>query len=190
MNKKKSIWIAVALMLCLSPAALTVAFLNRSVTADNVITFGSVKLKLHETCIDENGVETDFDTNRVINVTADSEQKRTFKVENVGKHPLYVRVSFSIVGVDRGGRKFEATDFMDVEAKSEDWVYKDGYWYYLSILYPREKTKALMTDVVFDINEITKRYPGSHYELAVDAQGVQSENNHENVLQAVGWPKE
>ena len=190
MNKKKSILIAVALMLCLSPAALTVAFLNRSVTADNVITFGSVKLKLHETGIDENGAETDVDSNRVINVTADSEQKRTFKVENVGKHPLYVRVSFSIVGADQDGRKFEATDFMDVETYSEDWVYKDGYWYYLSILYPQEKTKALTTNVVFDINEITKRYPSSSCELAVDAQGVQSENNHENVLQAVGWPKE
>lgn len=190
MDKKKSIWIAAALMLCLSPAALTVAFLNRSVTADNVITFGSVKLKLHETCIDENGVEKEVDTGRVIDVTADAEQNHTYSVENLGNHPLYVRVSFSIIGEDRKGGKFEATDLMDVEVHSEDWEYQDGYWYYPFILYPQQKTKALMTKVMFDIDEITKQYPGSSYELAVDAQGVQSENNDGDVLQVTGWPKE
>ena len=190
MNKKKSILIAVALILCLSPAALMAAFLNRSVTADNVITFGSVKLKLHETCIDDKGVEAQVESGQVTDVTANAEQNRTFSVENTGKHPLYVRVSFSIVGEDQNSRKFEITDLLDVEVFSEDWVYEDGYWYYLAVLYPQEKTKALTTKVIFDIDEITKRYPDSSYELAVDAQGVQSENNHENVLQVVGWPKE
>jgi hypothetical protein len=182
--------ITLVLFLCLSPAVFTLAFLSRSVTADNVITFGSVKLKLHETYINEKGEEIVFDTGQLINVTSKAEQMRIVRVENVGEHPLFVRVSFAIDSVDADGKKFETADLMKVETHAQDWVYKDGYWYYLSVLYPNEKTKALMTEVIFDIDEITRFYPGSNYELTIDAQGVQSENNEADVLQVVGWPQE
>ena len=48
-----------------------------------------------------------------------------------------------------------------------------------------------MTEVIFnDINEITEKYPGSEFKLNIDAQGVQSKNNGEDVTKAQGWPEE
>ena len=69
-------------------------------------------------------------------------------------------------------------------------LYRDGWYYYKQILTPHETTNALMTQVIFqDIDSITQTYPGSQFDLDVDAQAVQSENNTTDVLSATGWPE-
>ncbi len=189
MKKKRMIWIALILMLCLGTAVLSAAFIRRQLTAENLISFGSVNLKLHETFINEQGIEEEFDAGTETDITYDAIQNRIFRVENTGKNPIFVRVSFELCGEDGEGNPFEAQDYMNIELKKNDWVYHDGWYYYQDILEPNTETKELITDIIFNIEEITSNHPGSRYELQIDAQGVQSENNSENALQAAGWPE-
>ncbi len=149
-----------------------------------------MNLKLHETFINEQGMEETFDTSITTDVTYDAVQNRIFRVENTGRHPIYVRLSFLLEGEDSEGESFETKQYINVEAENDNWEYRDGWYYYKAVLEPDTTTKELITDVIFDINEITANYPGSNYELHVSAQGVQSENNTSSALQAVGWPED
>ena len=70
-------------------------------------------------------------------------------------------------------------------------LYRDGWYYYKQPLAPDEITEELMTQVIFtDIDAITQNYPGSRFDMQVDAQAVQSENNAGHVLSVVGWPEQ
>lgn len=190
MNTKKNILIAMILAICLASTFISIAFITSQTTADNIITFGSIKMKLHETYINEQGKEEVFDASVTTDVTYDANQSRIFCVENIGKHPIYVRLSFKLTGEDKDGKPIEIEPYINFETDESDWIYEDGWYYYQNVLDPDVKTKELITDVIFDINEITKDYPGSNYKLEVIAQGVQSENNDSDVLQVVGWPED
>ena len=88
------------ILLCGITLGFSTAFISRSISAHNVITFGKVKMQVHETYLDPNGNELPFEQERVTKLTSDTMQNRLFRIENTGKHPLYVRLSFLVVGVD------------------------------------------------------------------------------------------
>jgi len=177
-------------LLCCVAIGFSAAFVNRSMTIKNVITFGSVDLQLNETYMNEEGKELPFDTCKVTNLTSSAVQNRIFRAENKGKHSLYVRVSFSISGIDKEGKVFDVQEYFRVESELEGWIYKDGWFYYDSVLQPGEKTDTLVADMIFDMEQLTNYYPGSKFEVSVKAQGVQSEHNQQDsILLVEGWPE-
>ncbi len=178
------------ILLCGITLGFSTAFISRSISAHNVITFGKVKMQVHETYLDPNGNELPFEQERVTKLTSDTMQNRLFRIENTGKHPLYVRLSFLVVGTDRDGMKFDAKNYFCVNTQLKEWIYQDGWYYYDSILESGEQTEALVTNVICDLEELLRCYPGSEFKLSVLAQAVQSENNYvESVVLAEGWPK-
>lgn len=189
MSKKAALLIALILLALGMICGITVAFFSRSVIAENVITFGSVNLKLYETYVDDLGTEVEFNPATVDNVTSAGIQKRIFRVENTGKNPMYVRLHFKICGTTSEGEPFQTTEYLTVSQSLGEWRKKEDWFYYPVVVNPNEKTKELITEVIFDIDELTKKYPGSNYELSVYAQGVQSENNGTEVWNVQGWPE-
>lgn len=185
MINKLNIRIALLLLILLSLVSITTAFFTKSIETNNVITFGSVNIKLHESYIDENGEEVPFDTTKKENINDDYTKERLLRVENVGKHPVYVRLYLSFSEVE--GEPLEGAQ---IEAESDYWIYENGWFYYTEILEPGIKTKELVTNVSFDIDMITTRHPNNTLTLNAEAQGVQSENNMLNVLEVTGWPEE
>ncbi len=188
MNKK---WfLPLAVLLCCAAIGSSLAFRNASITAYNVITFGNVKLKLHETFLDENGREQAVDLERRVNITSAAYQSRRFYVENTGKNSLYTRLCFDIQGKTMGGQKFSAKEYLKIQGKQETWIFQDGWYYCTVAVEPGQRTAPLEMEIEFLVEELTKAYPGSQFHLRIHAQGIQSQNNEENVLKITGWPKE
>lgn len=192
LNKKKVTWIAAASVLLVCCAAPTIAFVTKQTETDNTITFGNVRMQLHETTLDQNNQEVAFDENTQADITHTDRLSRIVRVENVGSQPIYLRVELSMSGTDKNGTPFEADDYVSYQLNEDDWTYndEDGWYYYKTELAPDITSEELMTEVIFtDINEITSKYPGSEFKLNIDAQGVQCKNNGENVTEAEGWPE-
>lgn len=192
MKKRKNyswVLIAAALVLCLT--ATTTAFLTRQTVTDNVLTFGNLKLVIHQTTLTSDGSEVPVTEDIQTNITSNNSVSRIIRFENVGDHPMYVRVSLEMDGTSSEGTEFSADDMVAYQVNEEDWVYSDGWYYYKHPLEPKETTQALMSQVVFvDMNSITQNYPGSRFDMKMDAQAVQSENNAQDVLSASGWPEQ
>lgn len=191
MDKKKITWIAAASVLLMCCAAPTIAFLTKQTETDNVITFGNVRLQLHETTLNEDRQEVEFEEETQTDITHTDRLSRIVRVENIGSQPVYLRVALSMSGIEEDGTTFKADDYVSYQLNEKDWIYDDGWYYYKTELAPELTTEELMTEVIFnDINEITEKYPGSEFKLNIDAQGVQSKNNDEDVTKAQGWPEE
>ena len=79
---------------------------------------------------------------------------------------------------------------MIIDINTEDWTYQDGYYYYNEVLAPEAETKPLFTEVVIDGKSVDNKYIGATFVLDVDGSIVQSENNADTVLEAVGWAKD
>lgn len=182
------IFIAAVLALCLTNA--TTAFLTRQTTADNILTFGSLQLALRQTTLTPGGEEVSVTQDSAFDITSHSAVSRILRVENTGEHPMYVRVALHMVGTTADGKTFDTQNLVSYQLNEADWVYRDGWYHYKQVLTPHETTNALMTQVIFqNINSITQTYPGSQFDLDVDAQAVQSENNTTDVLSVTGWPE-
>lgn len=190
MNKKTVILliiVTILLMLCITG---TVAFLAKQVDTDNIITFGNIKMQLIETKTNDNNEEVEVTDGETLDITYESELKRKIKIKNLGNSSIYVRVALDTIGTDREGVNFETKDFVDYNINQENWTYKDGWYYYNQQLEPDQTTEELDTKIKFDLNEITKKYPKSSFELKINAQAVQAKNNSNQVLEADGWPLE
>lgn len=190
-KRRKYSWVLIvaALVLCLT--ATTTAFLTRQVVTDNVLTFGNLKMVIHQTTISSNGDEVPVTENIPTNITSNDVISRIVRFENVGEHPMYVRVSIDMNGITSEGTEFDANNMIAYQVNEEDWIYSDGWYYYKQPLEPNETTQELMSQIVFvDMNSITQEYPGSRFDMKMDAQAVQSENNAQDVLSAAGWPEQ
>jgi len=179
------------LLIGLPIAGATIAYYSVSIEADNFIQFGSVKLDLLQTTLDEKGEEIYFDSSVDFDVTNAASQSRIVRVKNVGNHSLYLRVKMILTSFSENGESFVGDEYVDYTLNKKDWIYQDGWYYYTKIVDPDDSTTELMTEVIFEVDELVNIYPDSSFHLDIYAQGVQSENNiHESVLDVEGWPEE
>ena len=187
MNKYKYviIFLFLIILLCISG---TIAFQATNETANNIITFGNIKMKLIQTTIDNNGEEIEINNDNEFNITSDSSVDRFIKACNVGKQDIYLRISLNIKGFDKNDQVFDASNLVDYVTNNQDWIYKNGFYYYHTALKPNVCTETLLKKINFKIDEISSNYPDSSYKFKVDLQAVQSKNNSKDVLQAEGWP--
>lgn len=185
----KKVWLILIFIIlcCAFSASISFAFIIKETTTNNVITFGDIKMELLVTT-KENNVEKNVNDKETIDITYNSKVNRNIKIKNIGKHPLFVRVSINLVGISEDGNTIENMDFIDVMSNSKNWIYKDNWYYYKDVVHEDEGANDLLLDLNFDINKITSRYPGSTFTLDINAEAVQAENNSEDILEVVGWP--
>ena len=186
----KKWFLALSIFLCSTVIGSSLAFRTSSITACNVVTFGNVKLKLQETFIDEESREQLAAVDEKINITSAAHQERRFYVENTGENPLYTRVRFSVQGKREDGQRFSTKEYLEIRTEPGNWIFDDGWYYYGWVVEPGQKTAPLETEIDFFVDELTKEYPGSEFQLGIHAQGIQSQNNGEEALEAQGWPEE
>ncbi len=190
-NKKKNVIISLIILLCVIGISQTLAYTTSSVETENIITFGNLKLKIVETVLNETGEEIPFSPEEPVDITKKESVSRIVKVENVGQQPMFVRVELNITGTDKDGNTVEsAKELADYNINEEYWLYDNGWYYYTGILEPGTQSEELITEVMFDTNQITNNYPGGSFHLEINAQAVQSKNNGTNVIEASGWPEE
>ena len=158
-----------------------IAYFTVEQTARNVITAGNVDLVIHEITSDG----TDFPKEGMQIMPGDTVSK-IVTVENIGGHPIYLRVKLT-KSVD--DKNLPADKCLILDINDNEWTYKEGYYYYNTPLNGGETTAALFTRVYFHGENINNDYLGASFTVAIDAYGVQSENNGDTVWDAYGWPE-
>ena len=167
----------------------TASYIVRNIEVNHIISFGSLKIKVHETTLNKEGKEVTVKKNQKINITSSAIQNRIIKIENIGVQPLYTRFKLLVEGKDKNKKVFDATKYVSFFSDNDDWIYENGWFYYKNILTPTKTTSNAVIKIIFDVNNITIDYPKSEYLFKVDIQCVQSKNNADTVLKAQGWPK-
>lgn len=182
---KKRYLILILLLLIVSVSA-TYAFIIRETDSESIITFGSIKMDLMETTLvgDEEVEVPDGDT---LDISDSTNVSRIVRVKNVGRHPMYVRAKLDVYG-EKDGEFFDVSDAYKIDT-SENWIYQDGYYYYKDSLSDNEITDELMKEIEFDNEIVNTKYQGYKFNLKIEGQALQSENNKDNVLEAEGWPE-
>ena len=179
--KARLFLIAIAAILLTVLTQSTLAYYAAVGTATNVVTSGSIELKIHEKTVDG----SDFPKEGIYVIPGDIVSKRV-SVENVCDHPFYLRVRLTGGGTNQ---TLTPDDGLKIDIDRENWTYMDGYYYYNKILQPGELTPALFTQVEIVGSKVNQSHIGSTLSLTVNAYTVQSENNPaRQPWDASGWP--
>lgn len=194
MKKKNMVLVALLAMLVGLCAYGTVAYFAGEAHVTNVITTGTVDVKLVETKADGSPWE---DVNGV--VAGEVVDKHVW-VENTGTADAWVRVQVITSAVSADGSQELSDTVIDKdfnlspteEGDTAYWVPGEGGWYYYSVpLAPGASTEKLFQNVTFDTS-MGNAYQGAVIHVDVTAQAVQSKNNPiptgGDVTDLVGWP--
>lgn len=149
-------------------------------TAENVITAGDVKLELEEKTADGSDFPADG-----VSILPGQTVSKIVTVKNVGSNPFYLRIKLTKRVDDV---QLSAEDCLHAGINETDWEYRDGYYYYKTVLAPDDVTAPLFSEVQIDVRNVDNRYLGKKLMLDVTAYAVQSANNGSDVWSAVGWP--
>lgn len=185
--KKKITVIALIVAMVAVLALGTSAYFTADGTATNVITAGSVKIKLHETTVREEGAEpVPFED--VSGVMPGSVVSKIVTVENTGSGTAWVRISVTkAIELAQGLEGETDLDLVGLDIDTEHWTEREGYYYYNAPLAAGETTEPLFTAVTF-ARSMGNLYQGSTATVSVLAQATQSANNGASALEAAGWP--
>ncbi len=164
----------------------SIAYFTAKDTARNVITTGSVAIKLHETMINEDGETVPFED--AIGVMPGDQVSKIVEVENTGGQDAWIRVSVEKeIQLAEGVSGEPDTSLVTFDLNEEDWTEQDGYYYYNKKLSAGEKTEPLFTQVSF-AKEMGNLYQDSKAIVNVEAYATQVANNGDTVFEAAGWP--
>ncbi len=186
--KKKGIFALAMLVICLALATTgTLAYFNADVQTHNVITSGNVKIDLIEQAKQEDGSLVDYTD--PVRVMPGTDVSKIVTVKNIGAGDAWIRVSVdsTVTFRDPANAKPHDGDIV-LDFDTENWILKDGYYYYTKPLAAQQTTAPLFTQVSFN-PKMGNIYQGSKLDIQIQAQGVQVANNGETVLDAAGWPK-
>lgn len=167
----------------------TIAFRVYNKKTNNVITFGNIKMQLLHTTLNENNDEIQINNDEEFNIINNSNLNRMIKVKNLGKHEFFLRISLEMIGINENNEELDANNLVKYNINLNDWIYKEGWYYYKNIVKEGEVTSNLIDGMNFDVNNITLNYQDWKFKFDVNAQAVQAKNNATNVLGAVGWPE-
>lgn len=183
-RKRRLVLLALALCIAAVTATGTLAYFTAEETAHNVITTGYLDMILHETTTGGKPFPEEGLDNLMPGMVVD----KRVTVENAGTVDFYLRVALDEEITPAQGVQAELNfDHITLDINEDDWTLaKDGYYYYNSAIKAGATTEPLFTTVTFE-PEMGNEYMNAHVEITVRAQAVQSRNNGDSPLTAVGW---
>ncbi len=204
-NQKRTLALAAMALLALACLCGTLAFTVDMVPANNVLSFGSVKVRVCEYTLNEQGEEIPFEPNEHGDYpeAGGSDISRIVRVENVGSQPEYVRARLRMKSVAPDGSCADASGnvaFHVDAGEGSPWIDGgDGWYYYRGLagrggtLDPGAMTESLMDSLRF-VDDYHDAARGGAVRLDIDVQAVQAKNQQESdtvldVLDVVGWPE-
>ena len=206
-NQKRTLTLAalsLAALLCICGA---LAYTVGTAPADNVISFGSVKVRVCEYTLDGQGREVPFESDvrgEYPETKASSDGiSRIVRLQNAGAQPEYVRARLSMKAVAPDGFSSDASNnavFNVHDDPGAAWVDGGDGWYYYrgstargGQLEPGAATENLMESLRFT-GDFHDAAHGGCYKLEIEAQAVQAKNQNTDdaaldVLDVAGWPE-
>jgi len=190
--KKKILLISALAALFAVAVSGTLAYFTADEVAHNIITSGSVEIDLVEKTQLPDGTLADFPQEGISGILPGMVVSKIVSVANTGLSEAWIRVKIeakivSADGKELSGKLPNGSPVMSFEI-SENWVEKDGYYYYKNPVAPGKNTDELMKEVVFDLL-MGNEYQNCTANLIVSAEAVQTANNGETVFEAAGWPE-
>lgn len=179
--------VAAALTLLFAAAVLaTQAFNVELFDAHHPFSFGAPDIEVVETMLDASGNEVPALVDDRINPGSGA-VSRIVRVQNLGTHPIFVRVMLSVEGVRPNGDALSLDHavtygFGDASA----WQRGQEGRYYLAIALEPDQTTPVLIDS-FEV-EAGALAGIDQLKLVIKADGVQSEHNATSSLTAEGWP--
>lgn len=189
--KKKLLYIA-AILICLSIITSgTLAYFTTEDTARNVITTGGLEIELVEQQLVNGTLEPWTDS--AIPVMPATTVSKIVSVKSTEQN-AWVRVRYSLTVSDADGNKLdisaqELENVIVIEPDTENWIEKDGWWYYRSAVRSGKTTTPLFEEVAFSGPHMDNKYQRCTVTIDVTAQAVQQANNGKTALEALGWPE-
>ncbi len=185
--KRKLLFLASA-VICLSIAATgTLAYFTGEYRQTNVITTGSVDIKLQEWG-DEEKTEPFEDPSGVMPGT---DVTKIPEVVNTGSSAAWIRVKVEKKILTGGKEEVptkEVEELIGLDINTEAWTYQDdGYYYYNSELEPGASTSPVFTKVSIS-KDMDNAFKNAQIKVDVAAEAVQVANNGESAVTAAGWP--
>ena len=188
MCKRKIICAFILVLACVAASAsVIISFTIRAAGNDDSVKIRTLLMKENTGC----QAETKID------ISPGESISRIAVADNIGKASAWVRarVQFDFAPATGEAQRYvlgasglvEGLDAICVTyLNTEDWIYQDGYWYYVKSLEPGETTRPLFTGLHYD-GTLANNYGRSSIEFHVDMQATQAIRNRESVLQADGW---
>lgn len=186
--KSKTMILALLLIAIAISSYSTLAYFSYSEKAENVITTGKISIEILEQKDDGQGNLSDFEN--LINVMPSMEVSKIVRIRNTSSQTAWIRVSVEKV-MELAYQTDEEIDLslIQINFDNENWIEKDGYYYYLHPLKGMELTEPLFTKVKFD-GAMGNMYQDSQVKIIIKASAVQFANNGTTVFEAAGWPDE
>lgn len=188
--KKKSFYIAL-IIICLSLVTTsTWAYFTTSDAVRNVITAGGVDVSVEEFRL-VNGKLEPY-PNEPITVMPATVVSKVVTVR-CNEQPAWVRANYTVTFLDAEGEKMdlpeeELNKVIRIAPDSNNWTWKDGWWYCNEALNTGKSTKPLFHTVSFSGIHMGNEYQQCKILVDVYTQAVQKAHNGETVMEALGWP--
>ena len=183
---RKRIGLIATIVCCIAILASgTVAYFTAQETAYNVITTGTLSMRL----VEEGADGKPFPKEGITGILPNMEVTKKVYVENTGDVDMYVRIALDqkIESLSDPAAQLNF-EHISLDINTADWTKQGDYYYYKKALKPGEATEPLFTTVSFDA-KMGNEYMNARVRIDVDAQAVQSKNNTDSPLTAAGWPK-
>ena len=190
--KRKTLVVALVLLLAFGAVYGTVAYFTTQGTATNVITAGNLSAEIHEYA----DLEMTKPFVDLTGVMPGDAAIKVVTVENTGNSDAWVRLSVSkdyelaparaaVRGADEVASREIELVHMDIN--SEYWTEQDGFYYYNEILEPGQTSEPLFTSITLDVT-LGNVWQGAKFFIDVHMDAVQVANNGATALEAAGWP--
>lgn len=196
---KKPIGFGIALLAIMLAGSGSLAYKVTPTRTRNIITSGGVHIDLIQKQENKAGQidEVDSITGKFVPGT---QINGVISIENTGKSQAWVRLKADMKIQDEAGKelvnvlsdqKTPIITFTNSDLAEENaWrLGKDGYWYYLKPVNPKEETPSLISSLQMN-PQAGNEYQRSTVNVNVQAQAVQVANNGSSVDKAVGWPEQ
>ncbi len=190
--KRKLLFIAAALIVLSLIAGGTLAYFTAEDTARNVITSGAVTAELVEQQRTADGELAPYPA-EAIPVMPGQNVSKIVTVRS-DEQPAWIRARYTIAVQDAAGKAMDIpaaklAKVVSIEPDAGRWTLRDGWWYYSEAVGGGESTSALFESIDFSGPDMGNEYQGATITVDVAVQVVQSANNGESALDAMGWPK-
>ena len=182
---KRKLLILSVLAICIATlAAGSLAFFTSEGTAHNVITTGGVEITVQEWA--DEAKKTPFED--LEGIMPGMTVTKIAEIKNTGASDAWIRVLVT-KKIQLAGDGTPNTALVELNLNLTDWTQgTDGYLYYTKeALKPGEVTAPLFTTVTFNA-AMGNEYQNATATVDVTAQAVQTANNGDTAMAAMGWP--
>ena len=118
--------------------------------------------------------------------------EKNVTILNSGNLPIYVRIKIEKTIINLENEMPEGWEELiscniNPDGSSENWIYRDGYYYYHTKVEPNSVTSALFDEIYFS-ELIGNEFMGKSVEFKIICEATQSNGNTSSPLTASGWP--